>query len=208
MEQLGNITQELWIFIRVGLSQLEQLMVELSRNPVIAFALFLMIGVLAPLVEELFKPMALWFLLKRPLKDSEGFSLGLISGGALPCSKAAGLVSQIAPGNLGAGGRSACRHWPSAYWLKRFGGIRPGFLLEPEALWPRVSLPVRRGRAARRLELACAGKQLFSHQYACCQPDRIPAYAHEYSSCRGNGFDFYYGAAHRSAHQQEAPPIP
>ena len=41
-------------------------MVELARNPVVAFALFLMVGVLAPFVEELFKPMALWFLLKRP----------------------------------------------------------------------------------------------------------------------------------------------
>ena len=94
LDQLGNITQNFSLY-QGGIEQLEQLIVELSRNPVIAFALFLMIGVLAPLVEELFKPMAIWFLLKRPLKDSEGFSLGLISGGAFALLESGGLVSQI-----------------------------------------------------------------------------------------------------------------
>ena len=78
-----------------GIEQLEQLLFELARNPVIAAALFLMIGILAPFVEELFKPMAIWFLLKRPLKDDEGFSLGLISGGAFALLESAGLASQI-----------------------------------------------------------------------------------------------------------------
>jgi hypothetical protein len=94
--QLGNIAQELGQY-QGGIEQLEHLIVELSRNPVIASALFLMIGVLAPLVEELFKPMALWFLLKRPLKDFEGFSLGLISGGAFALLESGGLVSQVTP---------------------------------------------------------------------------------------------------------------
>lgn len=94
LEQLSRITQNFGLY-QGGIEQLEQLIVELSRNPVIASALFLMIGVLAPLVEELFKPMAIWFLLKRPLKDSEGFSLGLISGGAFALLESGGLVSQI-----------------------------------------------------------------------------------------------------------------
>ena len=96
LEQLVNITQNLDLY-KGGIEQLEQLLVEMARNPVIASALFLMIGVLAPFVEELFKPMAIWFLLKRPLKDIEGFSLGLISGGAFALLESAGLVSQIAP---------------------------------------------------------------------------------------------------------------
>ena len=96
MEQLGKVTQNLDLY-QGGIDQLEQLIMEISRNPVIASALFLMIGVLAPFVEELFKPMALWFLLKRPLKDYEGFSLGLISGGAFALLESAGLVSQIGP---------------------------------------------------------------------------------------------------------------
>ena len=92
--QLQSIVQDLDLY-QGGIEQLEQLVVQLSRNPVIASALFLMIGVLAPVVEELFKPLALWFLLKRPLKVSEGFTLGLISGGAFALLESGGLVSQI-----------------------------------------------------------------------------------------------------------------
>ncbi len=94
LDQLAKITQNLDLY-QGGIEQLEQLLVEMARNPVIASALFLMIGMLAPVVEELFKPMALWFLLKRPLKVSEGFSLGLISGGAFALLESGGLVSQI-----------------------------------------------------------------------------------------------------------------
>lgn len=94
LEQLGKITQNLNLY-QGGVEQLEHLLVEMARNPVIASALFLMIGVLAPFVEELFKPMAIWFLLKRPLKEYEGFSLGLISGGAFALLESAGLVNQI-----------------------------------------------------------------------------------------------------------------
>ena len=94
LDQLQNITQGLDLY-QGGIEQLEQLIVQLSRNPVIASALFLMIGVLAPVVEELFKPMAIWFLLKRPLKDSEGFSLGLISGGAFALLESGGLIGQV-----------------------------------------------------------------------------------------------------------------
>ena len=70
-------------------------MVELARNPVIAFALFLMIGVLAPLVEELFKPMALWFLLKRPLKEHRRVFVGSYQRRRFALLESAGLVSQI-----------------------------------------------------------------------------------------------------------------
>jgi len=94
--QLQSITKQIELY-QGGIEQLEELIVQLSRDPVIASALFLMIGVLAPLVEELFKPMALWFLLKRPLKVSEGFTLGLISGGAFALLESGGLVSQITP---------------------------------------------------------------------------------------------------------------
>ena len=94
MEQLSQVTQNFDLF-QGGIDQLEQLMMEMARNPVFASALFLMVGVLAPFVEELFKPMALWFLLKRPLKEYEGYSLGLISGGAFALLESAGLVSQI-----------------------------------------------------------------------------------------------------------------
>ncbi len=94
MEQLAESAQNLDLN-QGGIEQLEQVLMEMAHNPAIASALFLMIGVLAPFVEELFKPMAIWFLLKRPLKDNEGFSLGLISGGAFALIESAGLISQI-----------------------------------------------------------------------------------------------------------------
>jgi len=96
IEQLGRVTQNLDLY-EGGIDQFEQMLMELARNPVIAAALFLMVGVLAPFVEELIKPMTLWFLLRRPLKEFEGFALGLISGGAFALLESAGLVSQIGP---------------------------------------------------------------------------------------------------------------
>lgn len=78
-----------------SLEQVERLIYDLAQNPAVATGLFMVIGVLAPFVEELFKPMAIWFLLNRPLKESEGFSLGLISGGAFALLESAGLVGQI-----------------------------------------------------------------------------------------------------------------
>jgi hypothetical protein len=94
MEQLSRIMQILDLY-QGGIDQLEKLLNELSRNPVVAGALFLGVGIIAPFIEELLKPMALWFLLKRPLKEYEGFSLGLISGGAFALLESAGLISQV-----------------------------------------------------------------------------------------------------------------
>jgi hypothetical protein len=91
-ETLRNIND-----YRGSLEQIEKLIYDLAENPMVAGGLFLVIGILAPFVEEFFKPMAIWFLLKRPLKDHEGFSLGLISGGAFALLESAGLVGQIAP---------------------------------------------------------------------------------------------------------------
>lgn len=94
LDQLTNITSGLNLG-QGGMQDLEQTLFQLAKNPVIAAALFLMIGVLAPFIEELFKPMAIWFLLKRPLKLHEGFSLGLISGAAFALLESAGLLVQI-----------------------------------------------------------------------------------------------------------------
>jgi len=82
---------------RGSLEQLETLIYDLAQNPMVAGGLFLVIGILAPFVEEFFKPMAIWFLLKRSLEDHEGFSIGLISGGAFALLESTGLVGQIAP---------------------------------------------------------------------------------------------------------------
>ena len=80
-----------------GISELEDMLFNLMRQPLIAAAVFISLGFIAPLIEEIFKPMAIWFLLKRPLKDSEGYILGLISGGAFALLESAGMVIQMNP---------------------------------------------------------------------------------------------------------------
>jgi hypothetical protein len=96
MKQIGSLMHNLDLN-QGGINQLEKLLTELSRNPVIAGALFLGVGIIAPFIEELLKPMALWFLLNRPLKEYEGFSLGLISGGAFALLESGGIISQVGP---------------------------------------------------------------------------------------------------------------
>ncbi|MDO9546531.1 MAG: PrsW family glutamic-type intramembrane protease [Pelolinea sp.] len=87
---LGNLN-----LYQGGIAELEQILFDLMQNPVIAIGIFLTIGMLVPLIEEIFKPMAVWFLLKHPLREYEGFSLGLISGGAFALLESAGMVIQM-----------------------------------------------------------------------------------------------------------------
>ena len=78
-----------------GISQLEQILYGLMKFPIVSSGLFIVVGILAPLIEEFFKPVIIWFLLNRPLKDYEGFSLGLISGGAFTLLENSGMVIQL-----------------------------------------------------------------------------------------------------------------
>ncbi|MDK2982415.1 MAG: hypothetical protein PWQ55_2762 [Chloroflexota bacterium] len=78
-----------------GMDQLDQLLYDLMRNPIVAGALYATIGLLAPFTEELFKPLTVWLSWKRPMQPREGFMLGLISGGAFTLLESASLVSQI-----------------------------------------------------------------------------------------------------------------
>jgi len=80
-----------------GMQQLELVLFDFMKEPLIALGVFLALGVIAPMLEEIFKPMAIWFLLKRPLKDHEGYALGLISGGAFALLESAGMVIQMNP---------------------------------------------------------------------------------------------------------------
>jgi len=77
------------------IDRLEELLFDLMKNPVLSTAVFLTVGLFIPLTEELFKPISTWFLFNRPLKESEGYSLGLISGGAFALLESAGMIIQI-----------------------------------------------------------------------------------------------------------------
>jgi hypothetical protein len=96
LEDLAGIFQDL-DFSQNDIESLEEIVFRLAQNPLLASALLLVAGVVAPLVEELLKPMAIWFLLRHRLKPHEGFSLGLISGGAFTLLESAGLIRQIDP---------------------------------------------------------------------------------------------------------------
>jgi len=87
---LKNISQN-----KGGIGELEQIQFEMMKQPIISAAVFLIIGIVAPLIEEIFKPVSTWLLLNRPLEEFEGFSLGLISGGAFSILESAGIVIQM-----------------------------------------------------------------------------------------------------------------
>ena len=92
--QLLSILENINLY-QSGIGELEQILYEIMKQPLISAAIFLTIGLIAPLIEEIFKPMSTWFLLIRPLEEHEGFSLGLISGGAFAILESAGMVIQM-----------------------------------------------------------------------------------------------------------------
>jgi len=96
MQEISRIFQDLDI-TKGDLESLEDLLLQLAQNPMLASTLLFVIGFVAPFIEEVFKPMAIWFLLRHPIKPHEGFSLGMISGGAFALLESTGLVSQIGP---------------------------------------------------------------------------------------------------------------
>jgi hypothetical protein len=94
LKQITSMTESLQ-WSQGGLEALENQMYQLMKNPLITATIFLVIGLIAPLIEELFKPLAVWLLLHRLIKPREGFSLGLISGGAFALLESASLISQV-----------------------------------------------------------------------------------------------------------------
>jgi RsiW-degrading membrane proteinase PrsW (M82 family) len=59
---------------------LENSISRLLESPGVVGAIFVYIAVIVPLVEELIKPIAIWFLLGRNLSPREGFLLGAVAG--------------------------------------------------------------------------------------------------------------------------------
>lgn len=58
-----------------------QVLQPILENPLAIYAVLAVLAGLVPLVEELFKPLAVWFLAGRSLSPAEGFVAGAISGG-------------------------------------------------------------------------------------------------------------------------------
>jgi hypothetical protein len=69
-----------------NMETLRQLYGPMFQQPWVLFGIYAVIAVLVPLVEELFKPLVLWFLLGRSPSPAAGLALGAVAGAgfALP----------------------------------------------------------------------------------------------------------------------------
>ena len=136
-----------------GMEQLDQILYDLAQNPTILFALYLVIGLLAPFTEELFKPLAVWLSWKRPMDAREGFILGLISGGAFH------LIGKRQPGQPNQRTRLVVRRDPAflhriaTHWLEWICRLWNCQSPQQKTLGSFAPDPFRRDRFARFMEL-------------------------------------------------------
>lgn len=70
----------------------EQLITDLISRPIFLNGSILVVAILVPLLEELFKPMAIWFLAGKHLTPSQGFVGGLIGGACFAMLESLGAV--------------------------------------------------------------------------------------------------------------------
>jgi len=70
----------------------EEILLNLFKNPVVLNGSIFIIAFLVPLIEEFFKPMALWFLAGRKLTPSQGFMGGLIAGACFATLETLGAI--------------------------------------------------------------------------------------------------------------------
>lgn len=59
-----------------------ELLAPYFAKPAAITSLFLFLSLIVPLIEELFKPLAVWLLATRVKSPASGFALGILSGGA------------------------------------------------------------------------------------------------------------------------------
>ena len=70
----------------------QRLLTDLISQPIFFNGAILVIAILVPLIEELFKPMAIWFLAGKRLTPAQGFVGGLIGGGCFAMLESLGAV--------------------------------------------------------------------------------------------------------------------
>ncbi len=71
---------------------MEEMLVNLVQQPFILNGSLLVVSVLVPLIEELFKPSAVWFLAGKRLTPRQGFVGGLIGGACFALLESLGAV--------------------------------------------------------------------------------------------------------------------
>ncbi len=73
-----------------------QIIVPYLNNPLVLICLFLILGLITPLVEETVKPAIVWMLAKRLQGPSQGFALGIVSGAGFALVES--LLASSSPG--------------------------------------------------------------------------------------------------------------
>lgn len=68
---------------------------SLLQDPAVLAAIFFALSIVTPLVEELLKPLALWFFIKREWTEAEGFSAGLVCGAAFALVESVTAVASL-----------------------------------------------------------------------------------------------------------------
>jgi hypothetical protein len=67
----------------------------LLQDPGVLAAIFFSLSIVTPLVEEILKPLALWFFIKRDWSETEGFSAGLVCGAAFALVESVSAVASL-----------------------------------------------------------------------------------------------------------------
>jgi hypothetical protein len=65
------------------------------EQPGVILASLFVLAVITPLVEEFFKPLALWFIPGRRITEAEGFTLGMMAGGIFALLETLGSLSAL-----------------------------------------------------------------------------------------------------------------
>lgn len=76
----------------IEMLEAEKLLTDLISQPVVLNGSILVIAVLVPIIEELLKPMAIWFLAGKSLTPAQGFVGGLIGGACFAMLESLGAV--------------------------------------------------------------------------------------------------------------------
>ncbi len=76
---------------------LDRILTPYLQKPGVITGALLMVSGVIPFIEEIFKPLALWFLIPRKLTPREGFALGMVSGAVFALIESLGnLVNPLA----------------------------------------------------------------------------------------------------------------
>ncbi len=91
LQQLMDYSQQL-SQAQLDPAAAEKLLSDLFKEPVVLNGSLLVIALLVPMLEELLKPMALWFLAGKKLTPAQGFVGGLIAGACFATIETLGAI--------------------------------------------------------------------------------------------------------------------